>query len=215
MTREEAEQQKLAAQDQQGNVPIVKHGSTSGHGQAGGGGINEADDTSQDRILADAEREAAKPSADGANEQDKPERTITTARSPSADRTGGAAGTTLPVLEEVGEAGSVSGARSVGRYSVRSGKSNSSRADLREGDTRGVTAEPVPPSPMPQRSNLLSSADALPPHAIRSTAPPPLGGHPPPTPPKDPPLLLRDGAPSLPIPAFSDSPITLEPERLA
>jgi 1-phosphatidylinositol-4-phosphate 5-kinase len=171
MSREEAERQMSLAADRQGNVPIVKHNGSQGEPS-----------TSQDLIMERAEREAAKRSRDGNQEDEKPDRTLTTARSPSADR-GLPAGTTLPVLEEVGEGGSVGG---------RSRSAHSSRGNLRDGQRAG--------------SSNQAQANPSPPQHVFS---PPLGGRPPPTPPKD---LPRDAAPMLPTPTFVDSPITLEPK---
>ena len=56
-----------------------------------------------------AERQARKSERHGANEDETPDRMIASIRSPSAERSGGAAGATLPVVEEAGEAGSTSG----------------------------------------------------------------------------------------------------------
>ena len=60
------------------------------------------------------ENEALKSERRGENENAAEPRTITTVRSPSAERTGGMQGQTLPVVEELGEASSMGG---------RSGKS--------------------------------------------------------------------------------------------
>ena len=78
----------------------------------------------------------------GEDEADRPEpRTITTVRSPSADRTGGLQGQTLPVVEELGEASSTGG---------RSGRS---RERDENGDRRPLTpakdysdGRPLPPA---------------------------------------------------------------------
>lgn len=52
-----------------------------------------------DRAREEAERH-------GANESDRPNRGLSTIRSPSAERTGGASGAILPVVEEAGEGSS-------------------------------------------------------------------------------------------------------------
>ena len=65
--------------------------------------------SSTDRVVEKAERQARKPDKDAVPESEKPERTLTAVRSPSAERTNGIAGATLPVVEEAGEAGSTSG----------------------------------------------------------------------------------------------------------
>ncbi|KAI9801687.1 MAG: Phosphatidylinositol-4-phosphate 5-kinase [Piccolia ochrophora] len=65
--------------------------------------------TSTDRVMEKAERQARKTEREGASEAHAPDRNLTTLRSPSADRTNGTAGSTLPVVEEAGEHGSTSG----------------------------------------------------------------------------------------------------------
>lgn len=65
----------------------------------------------------------------GVNEGDRPTRNLGTVRSPSAERTGGAAGAVLPVVEEAGEGGST-GARSRSRNgSVSDGGRHSGYVD--------------------------------------------------------------------------------------
>ena len=72
--------------------------------------------SSTDRIVmekaerqAQAQAQARKPEKDLGPEEEKAERTLGTVRSPSAERSNGIAGATLPVVEEAGEAGSTSG----------------------------------------------------------------------------------------------------------
>ena len=55
------------------------------------------------------ENEALKSERRGENEEAAEPRVLTTARSPSAERTGGMQGQTLPVVEELGEACSTGG----------------------------------------------------------------------------------------------------------
>ncbi|KAI9735914.1 MAG: Phosphatidylinositol-4-phosphate 5-kinase [Cirrosporium novae-zelandiae] len=75
--------------------------------------------SSTDKVMERAEKQAQK-SADKrpSSEEDIPERALSTARSPSAERSGGIAGTTLPVVEEVGEAGSTGGHSGRSRDSI-------------------------------------------------------------------------------------------------
>jgi 1-phosphatidylinositol-4-phosphate 5-kinase len=76
------------------------------------------------------ENEAIKGEKKGEDESHRPDpRMITTARSPSADRSGGLQGQTLPVVEEMGEASSTGG---------RSGRSWRSRPDESD-DARPLT----------------------------------------------------------------------------
>ena len=88
----------------------------SGEGAIGNAPIsNQIARSSTDQVMDKAERQARKTEHLGVNEDDTPSRTLSAARSPSADR----GGITLPVVEEVGEAGSTGG-RSIG------GRSNTS-----------------------------------------------------------------------------------------
>lgn len=77
------------------------------------------------------ENEAIKGEKKGEDESHRPDpRMITTARSPSAERSGGLQGQTLPVVEEMGEASSTGG---------RSGRSWRSKRDDPDGDARPLT----------------------------------------------------------------------------
>lgn len=62
---------------------------------------------SDNDILERAREEAERTERHGANESDRPNRGISTIRSPSVERTGGASGAVLPVVEEAGEGGSM------------------------------------------------------------------------------------------------------------
>jgi 1-phosphatidylinositol-4-phosphate 5-kinase len=73
----------------------------------------------------------------GGSEEDRHQRTLTTARSPSAERTNGVAGATLPVVEEAGEAGSTSG--------------RSRNGSFRREDTPARAPPPLPPPDEPTR----------------------------------------------------------------
>jgi hypothetical protein len=73
-----------------------------------------------DKTMEKAQKQADKSERKGANEQAMPERVLGAVRSPSAERTHGQTGSTLPVVEEAGEAGSTGGRSnsSVGRTAV-------------------------------------------------------------------------------------------------
>jgi 1-phosphatidylinositol-4-phosphate 5-kinase len=76
------------------------------------------------------ENDAIKGERKGENESDRPDpRLISTIRSPSAERSGGLQGQTLPVVEEMGEASSTGG---------RSGRSRE-RDETLDGDYRPLT----------------------------------------------------------------------------
>lgn len=61
---------------------------------------------STDKVIDKAEKQALKTEREGAIEEPQRDKTLTSVRSSSAERTGGVAGATLPVVEETGEAGS-------------------------------------------------------------------------------------------------------------
>ena len=64
------------------------------------------DQKSTDKVIDKAEKQAHKTEKEGATEEPQRDRTLTSVRSPSAERSGGTAGATLPVVQEDGEAGS-------------------------------------------------------------------------------------------------------------
>lgn len=65
--------------------------------------------SSTDVVMEKAERQAQQTEKDGAVENDAYDRTLSAVRGPSAEISTGATGNTLPIVEEVGEAGSTSG----------------------------------------------------------------------------------------------------------
>lgn len=114
--------------------------------------------TSTERVMDRAEKQARISQDDGANESHVPERAMGVVRSPSAERTSGLAGATLPIVEEVGEAGSTGGrsGRSQGRSPshvslegapVLAGPSHTSSSPV------GGRPPPTPPKDYPSRQN--------------------------------------------------------------
>ncbi len=96
-----------------------------------------------------AQRQAERSEERGANEQAMPDRHLGAMRSPSAERSHGQAGSTLPVVEEVGEAGSTGGrsGNSVGGGSVVDEKEKGRpRDDETRGGIRRVRSEAEPPT---------------------------------------------------------------------
>ena len=61
---------------------------------------------STDKVIEKAEKQAHKTEKEGATEEPKNDRTLSTVRSPSVERQGGGGGATLPVVQEDGEAAS-------------------------------------------------------------------------------------------------------------
>lgn len=96
MAREEAERDVQRNDQVDGSV----HTRTSSHYLSRG---------SAERTMDKAERQARKSEQGAVSEANVPEKVLSTVRSPSAERTNGLAGATLPVVEEVGESGSTGG----------------------------------------------------------------------------------------------------------
>ena len=61
---------------------------------------------STDKVIKNAEKQAHKSEKEGKTEEPSKDRTLGAIRSPSAERSGGVAGATLPIVEEDGEGGS-------------------------------------------------------------------------------------------------------------
>ena len=78
-----------------------------------------------DKTMQKAYKQADKSEKRRSSKEEPPERTFGTVRSPSAERTHGSAGTTLPIVEEAGEAGSTGG---------RSRRSGNSSQQINEKD---------------------------------------------------------------------------------
>ena len=140
---------------------------------------------SPDQVIDQAEYQAHR---SGSTEEDTPERTMKTRRSESIERAlDRGASITLPVVEEVGEGGSMGG-RSANTSREREREpSERSREQQNRHNARGDGADSTGLAPQ----NMLS---------------PPLGGRPPPTPPKDVPTL-DTSAPMLPMPDMPTSPL--------
>jgi 1-phosphatidylinositol-4-phosphate 5-kinase len=85
-------------------------------------------------VIQKAKTEAIKTEKRGSSEDSIPDRTLTTVRSPSAERTNDRGGMTLPIVDEVGESSSTGG---------RSAQD----ADER-GDENGTDKEHRPPTPL-------------------------------------------------------------------
>ncbi|KAF4304975.1 Phosphatidylinositol-4-phosphate 5-kinase core [Botryosphaeria dothidea] len=160
--------------------------------------------TKTDEVIEKAEHQAQKSIRHGANEEAVPERAIHPARSPSAER-GEAHGSILPVVEEVGESGSVGG---------RSGRSHDASPRLRPSSELPIRPPPTPPKDS-------RDEDQRPPTPPKDDGYQPQGS--PPTPPKEERGRLKDK--SLPIPppnfasGFTRSPSQMKPvdmeERVA
>lgn len=122
-----------------------------------------------DKVMAKAEKQAERSSQDlAASESKAPNRELTTARSPSAER-GDPGGFTLPVVEEAVESGSTGGRSHDG-----------SPARVARG--RAETQKPPPTPPKDDRHSLVSNRSISPPLLKDSKA---ASGEGPPTPPSE------------------------------
>lgn len=107
-------------------------------------------------------KQAEKSERKGANEQAMPDRTLGVVRSPSAERSHGQAGSTLPVVEEAGEAGSTGGRSggSVGGNAIDEKERGRSRDEGFQGSIRRVISGDQ--QPMSEKAYGLEIPSILP-----------------------------------------------------
>ncbi|MCJ1308710.1 Phosphatidylinositol-4-phosphate 5-kinase [Agyrium rufum] len=202
MPREEAERLTAEHEHRQGsamdgsNEPIGGPSVGGDFGRTGDPSYSHLSRSSTDRVMEKAERQARKTEDQGANEEEQPDRTLSAARSPSAERTNGLAGATLPIVEEA-----VEGASTGGRSAQSREHDIHELEDGHPVEPQQQQHKPLPPLKLPN-GGLSDEPNS-----------PPLGGRPPPTPPKDSPLSrvksrdkLLPSLPGLPaLPRFTDS----------
>jgi 1-phosphatidylinositol-4-phosphate 5-kinase len=100
---------------------------------------------STEHIMSEAENEVEKSEKRGRSEEPVRSRTITTVRSPSAERSGGTTGQTLPVVEEAaGENSSNRSLRSTSNASSDPKQSANKPATAKEGVTEKSTGQAPP-----------------------------------------------------------------------
>lgn len=143
--------------------------------------------SSVERTLEKAQKQAHKTEMEGRSEEETPERVLATARSPSAERSGGVAGTTLPVVEEAGEAASTGG------RSAHSAHSQSRNPDAEDNQCEGNTQQ------LPNGDSGFGSGTSESPAERKSVSNPTAAAYLP-----DPPKLE---------PRFSQSPSPVEPQK--
>ena len=100
-----------------------------------------------EKVMEKAEREAQKSQRHGANEEDVPERRLAAVRSPSADRSEGYGGTTLPVVEEVVGENQSTGGRSGGSRERREERDGSRERSRLKPNVNGAAPDAVTPLP--------------------------------------------------------------------
>lgn len=126
-----------------------------------------------------AEAQALKSELDGSRNDDRPDRTRTAVRSPSAERSNGVNGATLPVVEEVGESSSTGG---------RSTRTAEVDGNIHEREDRPPTppkddvGEPLTKmqTPPPTRAPPPPPGQELPIEVVGPSTPPPSRSPPPP-----------------------------------
>lgn len=118
--------------------------------------------SSVEKTIEKAQKQAEKSERNGANEQAMPERILATTRSSSAERTHGQAGSTLPVVEEVGEGGSTGGrsGTSVGGSVVDEKERGGERGEESKGRIRRVISSK---EPSVEKADGLLNPPVLPP----------------------------------------------------
>ena len=112
MTREEAERNAHVSEQLDGSAGGTPHRESSfpfsrrSTDKTSNRDRRSLDQKSTDKVIDKAEKQAHKTEKEGATEEPQRDRTLASVRSPSAERTGGTAGATLPVVQEDGEGGS-------------------------------------------------------------------------------------------------------------
>ena len=89
MTKEEQERQAETGEQLDGSIDTTRQPS-----------VPLSRNSNENKVVEKAEKHAAKTEREGATEEPQRDRTLSAVRSPSADRSSGIAGATLPVVEE-------------------------------------------------------------------------------------------------------------------
>lgn len=146
MTEEEAGRKKVSEADQP--VAAVNDTGTSLDAVRSSSHSDRLPRSPVDKTMEKAQRQAERSERRGASEPAMPERHLGAMRSSSAERSHGQAGSTLPVVEEAGEAGSTGGrsGTSVGGTGAEEKDRGRSRDDESRGGIRRVISEGRPPS---------------------------------------------------------------------
>ena len=112
--------------------------------------------SNDNKVVEKAEKQAQKTEKDGATEEPRHDRTLSSVRSPSAERSGGATGATLPVVEEDKEASSREDSvqdEKVGGSALPNGVVH---RDERWQATHSKDRPPPPTDPLPSSQQLPS-----------------------------------------------------------
>lgn len=144
-TREEAERE--AVEDSQYGIRSSETARSPSEGQQSAALIG-----ADNLVVREAEHKAHRSEKRGVDENKIPERTLTITRSHSIDRANDRTGTTLPIVDEVGESSSTGG---------KSAKSNMEPPD-RPPPTppKGESLWPIPPAVPPKEGSIRGSFDS-------------------------------------------------------
>jgi hypothetical protein len=161
MTEEEAGRKKASEADQP--VSAVDGTGTSLEAVRSSSHSDRLPRSPVEKTMEKAQRQAERSERRGANEQAMPERTLGVTRSPSAERSHGQAGSTLPVVEEAGEAGSTGGksGNSVGGTAVDEKERGRPRDEESHAGIRRVIS--AAETPTTEKADGLLNAPELPP----------------------------------------------------
>lgn len=158
-TREEAEREEAEAAAQDAEESAISP--TTGRKRSGSQHLHRT--ATDNTVIQRAEAQAAISEEQGAHEDDRPERTLVSVRSPSTER--GVQGTILPIVEEAGEASSTGG---------KSGHEVEDRPptpakDYTNKNVKNVQAtERRPPTPPKDVIHRLAPADSMSVKSVRS-----------------------------------------------
>lgn len=218
LTMAKEEQQREARSSEQLDGSISAAGPSNAH-QRSSFNVSRK---SIDRVVEKAERQARKSEEHGATEDERRDRTLSAKRSPSAERTNGVAGNTLPVVEEDREASSREESLHDEKQSATNGQTNMLEQEAtvsahqrpeskREKSVHGGKATAILESPVIIPSQEDDAKDE--PNSFRNQD----GDKPPPTPEKDlkyqslPPRI--NSLPPFPPLKFVDTPRTASPAQ--
>ena len=198
MAKEEQERGAHSFEQLDGSI------SNTGHGNSNQRSSFNLFRRSTDRVIEKAEKQARKSEERGATEDDRRDRTLSTMRSPSAERANGHGGATLPVVEEDREASSREESLHNEKQPMASGHSNEpvdSRTESslhrpeskREQSVHGGQAAAILESPVmaPPQEEEQTEEEA---ESVRNKD----GDKPPPTPEKDSKYQKHQSLPRLP-----------------
>ena len=146
-TREEAEREGHSSDQTDGSIHTNRQNSL------------HLSRNSTEKVIDKAEKQVQKTKKHGTLEDNHRDRTLSALRSPSAERTGGTAGATLPVVQEDGEGGS----REDSVVREKEDYQLSEMSDLSPSPPQGPNADSIPTLPVSMESRLSNQQNKPPP----------------------------------------------------